>query len=71
MWPAGFGADSTGPQYALGQIVYQHDDKVERLAIKKISGGGNASRALSTGPEYPTNISPPFSSRRIPRTRRW
>jgi YidC/Oxa1 family membrane protein insertase len=40
MWPAGFGADLTGPQYALGQIVYQNDDKVERLAIKKISGGG-------------------------------
>jgi YidC/Oxa1 family membrane protein insertase len=30
----------TGPQYALGQIVYQYDDKVERLAIKKISGNG-------------------------------
>jgi YidC/Oxa1 family membrane protein insertase len=40
MWPAGFGADSTGPQYATGQIMYQYDDKVERLAIKKISGGG-------------------------------
>jgi YidC/Oxa1 family membrane protein insertase len=40
MWPAGFGADTTGPQYAAGQIVYQYDDKVERLAIKKISGGG-------------------------------
>ena len=40
MWPAGFGADMTGAQYALGQIVYQYDDKVERLAIKKISGGG-------------------------------
>ncbi len=40
MWPAGFGADMTGPQYALGQIVYQYDDKVERLAIKKINGGG-------------------------------
>ncbi len=40
MWPAGFGADLTGPQYALGQIVYQYEDKVERLAIKKISGGG-------------------------------
>ncbi len=39
-WPAGFGADSTGAQYALGQIVYQNDDKVERLTIKKISGGG-------------------------------
>src|SRR5208283_3024921 len=40
MWPAGFGADMTGPHYALGQIAYQYDDKVERLAIKKISGGG-------------------------------
>ncbi len=40
MWPAGFGSDMTGPQYASGQIVYQYDDKVERLAIKKISGGG-------------------------------
>jgi len=40
MWPSGFGADMTGPQYAAGQIMYQYDDKVERLAIKKISGGG-------------------------------
>jgi YidC/Oxa1 family membrane protein insertase len=40
MWPSGFGADMTGPQYASGQIVYQYDNKVERLAIKKISGGG-------------------------------
>ncbi len=40
MWPAGFGADMTGPQYATGQIVYQYDSKVERLAIKKINGGG-------------------------------
>jgi YidC/Oxa1 family membrane protein insertase len=40
MWPAGFGGDATGPQYATGQIVYQYDSKVERLAIKKISGGG-------------------------------
>ncbi|MGA6987326.1 MAG: membrane protein insertase YidC [Terriglobales bacterium] len=38
-WPSGFGSDMTGPQYASGQIVYQYDDKVERLAIKKISGG--------------------------------
>ena len=40
MWPAGFGGDLTGPQYAIGQIMYQYNDKVERLAIKKISGGG-------------------------------
>lgn len=40
MWPAGFGGDATGPQYATGQVIYQYDNKVERLAIKKISGGG-------------------------------
>ena len=40
MWPAGFGSDMTGPQYATGQIVYQYDNKIERLAIKKISGSG-------------------------------
>jgi YidC/Oxa1 family membrane protein insertase len=40
MWPAGFGADITGAQYAQGQVIYQYDDKVERLAFKKISGGG-------------------------------
>ena len=40
MWPAGFGDNTTGPQYATGQIMYQYDNKVERLAIKKISGGG-------------------------------
>jgi len=39
MWPAGFGGDTTGPQYASAQVVYQYDDKIERLAIKKISGG--------------------------------
>jgi YidC/Oxa1 family membrane protein insertase len=43
MWPAGLGGDTTGPQYAAGQIVYQYDNKVERLAIKKISGGGTLS----------------------------
>jgi YidC/Oxa1 family membrane protein insertase len=40
MWPSGFGGDTNGPQYAAGQIVYQYDSHVERLAIKKISGGG-------------------------------
>ncbi len=40
MWPAGFGGDTTAPQYALEQIVYQYDSNVERLAIKKISNGG-------------------------------
>ena len=40
MWPAGLGSDTSGAQFAIEQIMYQYDDKVERLAIKKISGGG-------------------------------
>jgi len=40
MWPSGFGGESTAPSYAAAQIAYQNDSKVERLAIKKISGGG-------------------------------
>ena len=39
-WPAGFGDQNTGPQYAGEQVVYQYENKVERLAGKKISGGG-------------------------------
>ncbi len=39
-WPSGFGGELTSPSYAAGQVVYQYDSKVERLAIKKISGGG-------------------------------
>jgi YidC/Oxa1 family membrane protein insertase len=49
MWPAGFGADMTGPQYASGQIIYQYDDKIERLAIKKISGDATISGPLNWG----------------------
>jgi len=40
MWPSGFGGELTSPSYAAGQIAYQYDSKVERLAIKKVSGGG-------------------------------
>ena len=47
MWPAGFGSDTTGPQYATGQTVYQYNDKVERLAIKKISGNGTVPGPLN------------------------
>ncbi len=49
MWPAGFGADMTGPQYASGQIIYQYDDKIERLAIKKISGDATLAGPLDWG----------------------
>ena len=40
MWPAGFGDELTAPAYAASQIAYQYDNRVERLAVKKISGGG-------------------------------
>jgi YidC/Oxa1 family membrane protein insertase len=39
-WPSGLGGELTAPSYAAGQISYQYDSKVERLAIKKISGRG-------------------------------
>ncbi len=40
MWPAGFGDQTKGSDYATSQIAYQYDSKVERLAIKKVSSGG-------------------------------
>jgi len=42
IWPAGFGDQTKGPDYAASQIAYQYDNKVERLAIKKISSGGTS-----------------------------
>ena len=39
MWPAGFGDQNTGPLYASARIEYMANDKVERLAPKKVSGG--------------------------------
>jgi YidC/Oxa1 family membrane protein insertase len=41
MWPAGFGDENSLAAYAAAQIVYQNDAKVERLAIKKVSGGAS------------------------------
>ena len=43
MWPAGFGDETNLPAYAAAQIVYQNDAKVERLQLKKISGGATVS----------------------------
>ena len=39
MWPSGFGGETTPASYALNQVTYQDDSKVERLSIKKVSGG--------------------------------
>jgi len=41
MWPAGFGDESSPAAYASGRIEYQFNSTVERLAGKKISGGGS------------------------------
>jgi YidC/Oxa1 family membrane protein insertase len=43
MWPSGFGGETTAASYALTQVAYQHDSNVERLSIKKISGGNTIS----------------------------
>ena len=39
-WPAGFGDQTSPPFYVKGLIDYQYDKNIERVAIKKISGGG-------------------------------
>ncbi len=40
MWPAGLGDETSPASYAAGLIEYQYNDRVERLAAKKVSGGG-------------------------------
>lgn len=39
-WPAGFGDQVTPAFYNAGMIDYQYNKNIERVAIKKISGGG-------------------------------
>jgi YidC/Oxa1 family membrane protein insertase len=39
MWPAALGDEATAPAYAAQKIEYMADGKVERIAIKKVSGG--------------------------------
>ena len=38
-WPAGFGDQSTLASYHSSQVEYQYNSNIERLAIKKVSGG--------------------------------
>ena len=40
MWPAGFGDETTPAAFAASRIEYQNNGAIERLAIKKVSGGG-------------------------------
>lgn len=38
-WPAGFGDETIVPSYAAARIDIDREDKVERIAYKKVSGG--------------------------------
>ena len=39
VWPAGLGDEESAANYAASQIQHEYNEKVERLAIKKISSG--------------------------------
>src|SRR6202042_2837585 len=39
-WPSGFGDQATPAFWAAGAIDYQFNKNIERVPIKKISGGG-------------------------------
>jgi YidC/Oxa1 family membrane protein insertase len=39
-WPAGFGDQTSPAFYASGLIDYQYNKNIERVPVKKISGGG-------------------------------
>jgi YidC/Oxa1 family membrane protein insertase len=38
-WPAGFGDQTTLPAYAAAQLEYQVNNDIERIPVKKVSGG--------------------------------
>jgi YidC/Oxa1 family membrane protein insertase len=38
-WPAGFGDETVSPSYAAARIDINREDKVERIAYKKVSSG--------------------------------
>jgi len=40
VWPAGFGDEITSASYAAETVSYQVNSDIERLAAKKVSGGG-------------------------------
>ncbi len=39
VWPAGFGDQTVPASYAASRIDWQYQDKIERVAIKKVSNG--------------------------------
>ncbi len=46
-WPAGFGDETGVAIYGSGQLEYQSDDKIERVAAKKIIGGNTINGPLA------------------------
>src|SRR5205085_7667377 len=48
-WPAGFGDQTVAPSYAAAQIVIAREDKVERLPLKKVSGGATINGPFNWG----------------------
>ena len=46
MWPSGFGDEVTVASYASAWVEYQYNNSVERLPIKKISGGNTISSPM-------------------------
>ena len=46
-WPAGFGDETGVAIYGSGQLEYQSDDKIERVAAKKIIGGNTIGSPLA------------------------
>ncbi|HYL13461.1 MAG TPA: membrane protein insertase YidC [Terriglobales bacterium] len=46
MWPSGLGDETSPASYGASRIEYQYNDKIERLAIKKISSGNTLNGPL-------------------------
>ena len=46
MWPSGFGDEVSVASYASAWVEYQYNNSVERLPIKKISGGNTISSPM-------------------------
>jgi YidC/Oxa1 family membrane protein insertase len=45
-WPAGFAEEKTIPAFAAAQVEYQSQEKIERLDVKKVSGGNTINGPL-------------------------
>jgi YidC/Oxa1 family membrane protein insertase len=47
MWPAGFGDETSLASYAATKIEYQNGSDVERVSVKKVSGGATVQGPLN------------------------